>query len=126
LGRSTLEIWAQATLRLFFGAASSVATAESSSFFVTDFLPARDLGLGFTLAARRVVIVDTLLDDRVFLGSVERVLNSVLFSALRFDRPRTLPVTLAESWSTSIGCSSVAEGWRSSVSPSFMLRVRLC
>ena len=117
---------AHATLRLFFGAESSAGTTESSSFFVTDFLPARGLGLGLTLAARRVVIVDVLLDDRGFLGSVERVLSTALFSALRFGRPRTLPVTLGESWSTSIGCSSVAGGRRSSVSASFMLRVRLC
>ena len=117
---------AQATFRLFLGAASSAGTVESSSFFVEDFLPARGLGLGLTLAARRVVTVDALLDDRAFLGSVERVLSSVLASALRFDRPRTLPVTLAVSWSTSIGCSSATEGWRSSASASFMLRVRLC
>ena len=117
---------AQATLRLFFGAASSAAAVESSSFFMEDFLPGRDLGLGLTLAARRVVTVDVLLDDRTFLGSVERVLNSVLVSALRFDRPRTLPVRLAASWSTSIGCSWVTEGWRSSRSASLMLRVRLC
>lgn len=117
---------AQATLRLFFGAASSTATTDSSSFFVKDFLPARDLGLGLTLAARRVVIVVALLDDRGFPGSVERVLSCILFSALRFDRPRTLPMALAVSWSTSIGCSSATGGWRSSASLSLMLRVRLC
>ena len=98
---------AQATLRLFFGAASSVATVKSSSVFVEDLLPARDFGLALTLAARRVVVVVTLLDERGFRESVERVLNSTFpVSALRFDRPRTLPVTLAESWSTSIAFSS--------------------
>ena len=117
---------AQVIFRLFFGAASSTVTVESSSSFVIDFLPARDFGLGLTLAERRVVIVDILLDDRGFLGSVERVLSSALVSALRLDRPRTLPVTLVASWSTSIGCSSVAGGRRSSVASSFMLRVRLC
>ena len=100
---------AQAILRLFFGAESSVMTVESSSFFVTDLLPVRDLGLALTLAARRVVMVETLLEDRGFPDSVERVLSPVFpVSALRFDRPRTLPITLAESWSTSMGCSSVA------------------
>jgi hypothetical protein len=80
---------------------------------MTDFLPVRDLGL-------------LLLDDRVIPGSVEQVLDSLLVSALCFDRPRTLPVRLpAESWSTSIGCSSLAGGWRSSVSPSFMPRVHV-
>jgi hypothetical protein len=37
--------------------------------------------------------VEALLEDRGFLESVERVLSSVFpVSALRFDRPRTLPV----------------------------------
>ena len=98
---------AQATLRLFFGAASSAATVKSSSFFVEDLLPTRDFGLALTLAARRVVVVVTLLEERGFRESVERVLNSAFpVSALRFDRPRTLPVTLADSWSTSIAFSS--------------------
>ena len=97
LGKVNARSAAQATLRLFFGTASSATTAESSSFFVTDFFPPRDFGLGLTLAARRVVIVDAVLEDRVFLDSVERVLNSVFPSALRFDRPRTLPERLAVS-----------------------------
>jgi len=98
---------AQATLRLFFGAASSAATVISSSFFVEDLLPTRDFGLALTLAARRVVVVVTLLEERGPRESVERVLSSAFpVSALRFDRPRTLPVTLADSWSTSIAFSS--------------------
>jgi len=84
-----------------------VATVGSSSVFETDFLPVRDFGLALTLAARRAVVVVTLLEERGFRDSVERVLNSAFpVSALRFDRPRTLPVTLAESWSTSIAFSS--------------------
>jgi len=63
---------------------------------VKDLLPARDFDLALTLAARRVVVVEALLEDRSFLESVERVLSSGFpVSALRFDRPRTLPVTLA-------------------------------
>ena len=89
-----------------------------------DFLPARDFGLGLALAARRGV-VEALLDDRGFLESVERVLSTTFVSALRFDRPRTLPVALAASWSTSIGCSSVAGSWWASPLLSFTLSVRL-
>lgn len=89
---------AQATLRLFFGAVSSAATVASSSFFVTDLLPTRDFGLGAALAARRVVVVETLLEERGLRDSVERVLSSTFpVSALRFDRPRTPSVTLATS-----------------------------
>jgi len=73
-------------------------TVGSSSFFVKDFLPARDFGLALTLAARRVVVVEALLEDRNFLESVERVLSfGFPVSALRFDRPRTLSVRLTVS-----------------------------
>ena len=89
---------AQATLRLFFGVPLSAGTAGSSSFFMEDLLAARGFGLALTLAARRVVVVEALLEDRSFRGSVERVLSTAFpVSALRFDRPRTLPVALAAS-----------------------------
>ena len=65
---------------------------------MVDLLPVRGFGLALTLAARRVVVVETLLEDRGFLDSVERVLSPAFsVCALRLGRPRTLPVTLAMS-----------------------------